>query len=155
MQNYYMPNNFRNYGYQPQFNYQQQSQTMQQPMQQSVQQPISQIMQQSIYLQGKSVDSIEVVKAMDIPLDGSISYFPITDGSAIVSKQLQMDGTSKTIVYKPVNETDVTIPQKYVTDEELKKMLEKYDNKPLKDDIKSIKRELKDLAQDIKDMEEK
>ena len=33
-------------------------------------------------LQGKSVESVEVVKAMDIPLDGSISYFPLTDGTA-------------------------------------------------------------------------
>lgn len=47
-------------------------------------------------LLGKSVDSIDVVKAMDIPLDGTISYFPLTDGSAIVTKRLQGDGTSKT-----------------------------------------------------------
>lgn len=40
-------------------------------------------------LQGKSIDNLEVVKAMDIPLDGSISYFPLVDGSAIVTKQLQ------------------------------------------------------------------
>lgn len=45
-------------------------------------------------LQGKVVDNIEVVKAMDIPLDGSTSYFAIADGSAIVTKQLQQDGTS-------------------------------------------------------------
>ena len=55
-------------------------------------------------LLGKAVESVDVVKAMDIPLDGSISYFPLTDGSAIVSKQLQTDGTSKVIIYKPTEE---------------------------------------------------
>lgn len=55
-------------------------------------------------LLGKVVDSIEVVKATDIPLDGSTSYFPLTDGSAIITKKLQVDGTSKTIIYKPVEE---------------------------------------------------
>ena len=43
-----------------------------------------------IGLLGKSVESIDVVKAMDIPLDGSTSYFPLTDGSAIVTKKYKM-----------------------------------------------------------------
>ena len=55
-------------------------------------------------LQGKQVDSLEVVKATDVPFDGSITYFPLTDNSAIITKQLQMDGTSKIIIYKPINE---------------------------------------------------
>ena len=75
----------------------------QQPIQQV--QPIQPIQPlsdtKSIGLQGKLIDSIEVAKAIDINLDGSISYFPLTDGSAIITKQLQTDGTSKTIIYKP------------------------------------------------------
>ena len=55
-------------------------------------------------LLGKAVESVDVVKAMDIPFDGSISYFPLTDGSAIITKQLQTDGTSKMVVYKPAQE---------------------------------------------------
>ena len=55
-------------------------------------------------LQGKQVDSVDVVKATDVPFDGSVSYFPLTDGSAIVTKQLQMDGTSKIVIFKPFNE---------------------------------------------------
>ena len=68
--------------------------------------------QQPKGLLGKSVDSVDVVKAIDIPLDGSVSYFPLTDGSAIVTKQLQMDGTSKIMVYKPIieqKETDAAV----------------------------------------------
>lgn len=50
----------------------------------------NQNMQQSAFsLQGKAVDSIDVVKAMDVPLDGSIIYFPKTDGTEIYTKQLQ------------------------------------------------------------------
>ncbi|HJG96258.1 MAG TPA: hypothetical protein K8V90_04045, partial [Romboutsia timonensis] len=62
-------------------------------------------------LQGKSIDNLEVVKAMDIPLDGSISYFPLVDGSAIVTKQLQQDGTSKITIYKPI-EADEAVTTK-------------------------------------------
>lgn len=98
-------------------------------------------------LQGKSVDSIDVVKAADIPLDGSISYFPLTDGSAIVTKQLQADGTSKTVIYKPIEEGKNEIP-KYVTSDELKESIENIDLS----DIDDLKDEIKDLKQEIKDL---
>ena len=99
---------------------------------------------QNLGLQGKSVDSLDVVKAMDIPLDGSISYFPLTDGSAIVTKQLQADGTSRTIVYKPIDDVANKLP-KYITMEELDDVIKKVDNTPLKEDIKVLKRQMKDL----------
>ena len=99
---------------------------------------------QNLGLQGKSVDSLDVVKAMDIPLDGSISYFPLTDGSAIVTKQLQADGTSRTIVYKPIDDVANKLP-KYITMEELDDVIKKVDNTPLKEDIKVLKRQIKDL----------
>ena len=65
-------------------------------------------------LMGKVVDSADVVKVTDIPLDGSTSYFPLVDGSAILTKKLQVDGTSKIVVYKPVVEEPKETP-KYVT----------------------------------------
>jgi hypothetical protein len=99
-------------------------------------------------LQGKSVDNIDVVKAMDIPLDGSISYFPIADGSAIVTKQLQADGTSRTIVYKPIEGEEIKIP-KYITPEELDEAMKKIDNNPIKEEIKTMKRQIKDLHEDL------
>ena len=98
-------------------------------------------------LLGKSVDSIEVVKAMDIPLDGSISYFPLTDGSAILTKQLQNDGTSKTIIYKPIEENTNDTP-KYVTFEDMKKEFSKIDLsdiEDLKDELQEIKKQLKSI----------
>ena len=109
--------------------------------------------QQPVGIQGKTVDSLEVVKAMDIPLDGSISYFPLVDGSAIVTKQLQQDGTSKTIIFKPV---DTTEPQvKYITPEELKAEISKLDNSKelneLKEELKSLRRKMRFFVDDKKE----
>ena len=103
--------------------------------------------QKPITLQGKSVDNIEVVKATDIPLDGSVSYFPLVDGSAIVTKQLQPDGTSRMIVYKPVETQpkQVEVQETYITEKELDEKLSKLDNKELKEEIEKIKKQIKDL----------
>ena len=98
-------------------------------------------------LQGKSIDNLEVVKAMDIPLDGSISYFPLVDGSAIVTKQLQQDGTSKITIYKPI-EAEEAAPTKYATIEDIEKYIKGIkmpDMKPLQDDIKTLKKQIRIL----------
>ena len=101
-------------------------------------------------LLGKSVDNIEVVKAIDIPLDGSISYFPIADGSAIVTKQLQQDGTSRIIIYKPMQNKDTP---KYVTIEDLEKKLENLDFEEVEDlktELENMKKEMKELKAKFK-----
>lgn len=144
-----------NFGYNPYYQPQRFTGMPQQPIQQPVdsQNNTINITQNRSILNGKQVESIDVVKAMDIPLDGSISYFPIADGSAIVSKQLQMDGTSKTIVYKPVTE-EPKETLKYITVDDLNKAIEKIDLSDiddLKDDIKDIKSELKDLKKKKKE----
>ena len=98
--------------------------------QQQTPQPVPQYNQ--IGLQGKTVDSIDVVKATDIPLDGSISYFPLVDGSSIVTKQLMQDGTSRMIVYKPVETRQpkqFEVQETYITEKELDEKLSKLDIK--------------------------
>lgn len=128
------------------------AQPMQQPINQPIQQPIVQPIQpvQNIGLQGKSVDSIDVVKAMDIPLDGSVSYFPLTDGTAIVTKQLQQDGTSKTIIYEPIKEENKEENKTNVIgiNEELTNQIKliSQDNISLKSNINSIKDEIQDIS---------
>lgn len=123
-----------------------------QPVEMSIPQqniPTMQLNRQNGLL-GKSVDNIEVVKAIDIPLDGSISYFPIADGSAIVTKQLQQDGTSRIIVYKPTQNKDMP---KYVTVEELNKQLKDIDLdevNDLKEELENIKKEMKELKAKFK-----
>lgn len=104
-------------------------------------------------LLGKSVESMDVVKAMDIPLDGSISYFPLTDGSAIVTKQLQNDGTSKIVVYKPEKE-DKKSEQVFVTFEQLQEEISKLDFadiEELRDELKEIKKQLKTMKKTKED----
>ena len=114
--------------------------------------------QASLGLQGKLVDSIEVVKAIDIPLDGSTSYFALADGSAIATKQLQTDGTSKIVIYKPVTPEQVKAETpKFVTADEVEEMLkqEPKEVKELKEEIKNLKRQIRDLTDDIKDCKRK
>ena len=136
--NYYQPP--RNLGVQT--NYQQ---PIYQPMYQV---PISQ--PTSSGLQGKVVDSIETAKNQDIQLDGSISYFALTDGSAIVSKQLQADGTSKTTIYRPINEEQGELP-KYATLDDIKKEINNIDLS----DIDDLKEEIRDLKKQLKDLKKK
>ena len=98
-------------------------------------------MNNQMSLLGKSVDSIEVVKAMDIPLDGSTSYFPLTDGSAIVTKKLMSDGTSRTVIYKPVNESKDKTTDFLVMD----------DLADIINDIEDMKKQLNDLKEKAKE----
>ena len=110
-------------------------------------QPVAPMKYNAGGLQGKSIDNLEVVKAMDIPLDGSISYFPLVDGSAIVTKQLQQDGTSKITIYKPI-EADEATPTKYATLEDIDSRIKDIklpDMKPLQDDIKTLKKQIRIL----------
>lgn len=106
-------------------------------------------------LQGKSVDSIDVVKATDVALDGSICYFPLIDGSAIITKQLQQDGTSKITIYKPVQEGSDVQENKYITEKDLKKEISKIDFSEFNDKFKEIDRKIEDLSDDIKKLNKK
>ena len=110
-------------------------------------QPVAPMKYNAGGLQGKSIDNLEVVKAMDIPLDGSISYFPLVDGSAIVTKQLQQDGTSKITIYKPI-EAEEAATTKYATIEDVEKQIKGIkmpDMKPLQDEIKTLKKQIRIL----------
>ena len=129
-QNYNRPNNDMNQMYAPQ-------------------QPIT----KPLGLLGKSVDNVEVVKATDIPLDGSISYFPLTDGSAIVTKRLKADGTSETIIYKPTKQEEQKEKVDYITKADFEKRLseltfDEFDD--LLEEFKDMKKEMKDIKTKLK-----
>lgn len=87
-------------------NYMQQYQTYQQaynPMQniqrfQQQQQPEQ--MQQGIF--GKVVQSQDSIVANDVPMNGSVAFFPKSDLSEIFAKQWSADGTISTMVFKPI-----------------------------------------------------
>lgn len=137
---------YNNYGYNPYGRYQQPMVPTQMSLPQS---PVMSgqnniIPTNSPLLNGKMVESEDVVKATEIPLDGSISYFPLADGSKIITKQLQNDGTSKITVFKPFTEEKEKV--KYITQEELKNAIEGIDLSEIddiKEDIKDIKKQLK------------
>lgn len=136
---------YNNYGYNPYLQQQRFQGTEQQPMMTTYQPPIQ--LTKPSGLLGKVVDSIDVVKSLEIPLDGSTSYFPLADNSAIITKQLQTDGTSKMVVYKPTQE-EKEDKVKFATLEDIQDAINELDLsdiQDLKDDIKEIRKQLKEF----------
>lgn len=114
--------------------------------------------QTAVALQGKTIDNLDVAKVVEYPLDGSVSYFPLVDGSAIVTKQLQNDGKSKTVIYKPIEPEEIKADTpKYATMQEVEELLkqEPKEVKELKEEIKNLKRQIRDLSDDIKEYKRK
>lgn len=81
-------------------NYQQNLQ--QQPMQMN-QQPMP---QQIASINGRVVQAVENINANEVPMDGSMAFFPKQDMSEIYVKSWNANGRIKTIVYKPYTESD-------------------------------------------------
>lgn len=99
MQPYLNPNYFNQYNQMP--NPYMDRMVQLQQYQQSLQQPVSQAQMPAI---GKIVDSIDVVKAADIPMDGNSYYFPKADGTEVYCKQWLQNGTTRILTFKPVFE---------------------------------------------------
>jgi hypothetical protein len=100
--NYYNPAFFQQ-GFNPSMNAQQRLMQMEQqyPQQFSQQNIVSQAQQNVI--QGKAVSDFETVKATETPLDGSVSYFPLTNGEYIYTKFLNFStGMSDYGIYKKI-----------------------------------------------------
>lgn len=96
-QPFQQPNNYYPY-YQPmqvdRMSQLQQMQNMQQP----------QMQMQTI---GKVVESIDIVKATDIPMDGNMYYFPKADGTEIYAKQWMSNGQTRILTFKPILDNGV------------------------------------------------
>lgn len=112
-------------------NYQQSLQ--QQPMQMN-QQPIP---QQIVGINGRIVQAVENINANEVPMDGSMAFFPKQDMSEIYVKGWNADGTIRTIVYKPYTEpggsnagnptTDIENAKFTLSDESTQLFLNKFD----------------------------
>lgn len=99
--NYNIQPAYPQYGYNPYF----QQPRMQQPQIEQVQ-PVNQLQQQMpCGVNGRVVQSVEMITANDVPMDGSAAFFPMQDMSAILAKSWNADGTIKTVIFKPINET--------------------------------------------------
>ena len=105
MQPYLNPNYFNQYN-QMQNPYMDRMAQLQQ-YQQSLQQPLQPTQMSGanqMSALGKIVDSIDVVKATDIPMDGNAYYFPKADGTEVYCKQWLQNGTTRILTFKPVFE---------------------------------------------------
>lgn len=54
----------------------------------------------------KVVESIDMVKATDIPMDGNMYYFPKADGTEIYGKAWMANGQTRILTFKPVLDND-------------------------------------------------
>ena len=104
--NLYPNQNTNYYGqYQPQYNpYMQRMENLQQ-FQQAIQQPLvpTQMSGASQFNPfGKIVESMDVVKVTDIPMDGNMYYFPQADGQAIYGKKFLPNGQTQILAFKPI-----------------------------------------------------
>lgn len=82
--------------------------------QQSLQQQPMQMNQQSMPQQiaginGRIVQAVENINANEVPMDGSVAFFPKQDLTEIYAKSWNADGTIRTLTFKPVlnDKTDV------------------------------------------------
>lgn len=85
-------------------NYMQQYQQNLQPVQQ---QNVPVQSQQPIGITGRTVQSVEQITANEVPMDGSLAFFPRQDMAEIYAKQWNADGTIKTVIYRPVMDNAV------------------------------------------------
>ena len=96
---------------QPQYNpYLQRMENLQQ-FQQAMQQPVQNNPNLSPGLNMlaslvKVVESIDMVKATDIPMDGNMYYFPKADNSEIYGKAWLPNGQTRILTFKPVLDND-------------------------------------------------
>ena len=87
--------------------------------QQNLQQPLvptpmsganQQAMSQQIAgINGRIVQSVENINANEVPMDGSVAFFPKQDLTEIYAKSWNADGTIRTLTFKPVlnDKTDI------------------------------------------------
>lgn len=104
MQQYQNPNFYGQQQFmQPQFNpYLQRMENLQQ-FQQAIQPMVTNQMPTQTYNPfGKVVESMDIVKVTDIPMDGNMYYFPQADGQAIYGKKFLPNGQTQILAFKPI-----------------------------------------------------
>lgn len=58
-------------------------------------------------LPGRQISSIDEIMPNDVPMDGSVSFFPVRDGSCVYAKFWNRQGTIDTIKFVPAVATSV------------------------------------------------
>lgn len=70
-------------------------------------QNIPQRIQQEPQIMGKIVQNAEMITANDVPLNGSVAFFPKQDLSEIYAKSWTADGVIRTMTFKPIQNEEV------------------------------------------------
>lgn len=66
-------------------------------------------------INGKIITEMSQITANDVPMDGSVAFFPKQDLSEVYAKSWNADGTIRTVTYKPVLDNE---PKNVPTDTE-------------------------------------
>lgn len=66
-------------------------------------------------INGKIISEMSQITANDVPMDGSVAFFPKQDLSEVYAKSWNADGTIRTVTYKPVLDNE---PKNVPTDTE-------------------------------------
>ena len=66
-------------------------------------------------INGKIIAEMSQITANDVPMDGSVAFFPKQDLSEVYAKSWNADGTIRTVTYKPVLDNE---PKNVPTDTE-------------------------------------
>ena len=98
MQPYPNPNYYQNY-MQPQQQFYNQLAAVQQYQQPSYMQQAAQ------RINGRVVQSADMITANDVPMDGSVAFFPTQDLSEIYAKSWDANGKIVTRLFKPVSDS--------------------------------------------------
>ena len=144
MQQFQSPNYYGQQFMQPQPQYNPYLQRMEnlQQFQQTIQQPMvptSMSGANQFTPLGKIVESMDIVKVTDIPMDGNMYYFPKADGTEIYAKQFGIDGKTRILTFKPFLDDE---PNNSTTNEERLKF----------DDFNNV---LMGIQEDIRTLNEK
>ena len=65
--------------------------------------------QQIVGINGRMVQAVETINPNEVPMDGSVAFFPKQDLTEIYAKSWNTDGTIRTLTFKPVlnDKTDI------------------------------------------------
>ena len=126
MSGYNTPMSYQQYGnYNPYIQQQRGYQQQEIPIQQY--QPV----QQQIGINGKVIQTVENITANDVPMDGSVAFFPKNDLSEIYAKKWNSDGTICTVLFKPIlnNKSTETVENSEInsTEKLTKTVMERFD----------------------------
>ena len=101
-QSYFPPNN-------PMFQYPQVQPTYV-PPRTTYQAPMQQV-QYPVGISGRMVNDPSEISPQDVSMDGTVSFFPTSDGQHIYAKSWNSDGTINTVEFTPLAEaTEVDVP---------------------------------------------